>query len=383
MSKKTVKPQIILLLSCIALLLLVGMYILVRWSADTVAQKQGTEGETFIDQIIAHSEQERIRESVEMADDLSAYAANLINGGPSRDGVAPIEDPQFISVEEVGDFLEDASPVFVLEMNGEVKVYPQKILVWHEVVNDAVGGEPVAITYSPLSGSVVGFSRRINEQETTFGTSGYLLNSNLVLYDRATKTLWPQVLGMGIAGDGRGEVLGRVPVFWSTWKDVRDSYPEALILSENTGFTRSYGYDPYGSYLESGTYYDAGGPLFPVMHEDDRFSAKTVMIGMIFDGKPIAVQKEGLQDEQKKYTDINGERVLLFWDAQLETVRVLKDTSERTYEIRENTLIANDGTVWQFDGRQVEGEEAMEQVPFSDLMWFSWVAYYPGTEILE
>ena len=169
--------------------------------------------------------------------------------------------------------------MFGLEYRGVIKAYPQKILVWHEIVNEEIGGEELSITYCPLTGSAVGFRgrSRLDGAALTFGTTGKLVNSNLLMYDRQTDSQWPQILGVAIAGPNKGVVLDEIPLVWTTWGQWRAKYPQTLVLSTETGFFRAYGSDPYGSYDRSGTYYDSGPPFFPVMAADPRFPDKHVV----------------------------------------------------------------------------------------------------------
>jgi hypothetical protein len=175
--------------------------------------------------------------SVPGTDSLNALANAQLSGGPRPDGIPAIDDPRFFgSMKEANRFLDPGDIVFGIVRNGEARAYPQRILVWHEIVNDVVGGEPLAITYCPLTGTAIGFKRG----STTFGVSGMLVNSNLVMFDRATGSRWPQILGRSIEGDHAGNRLEEFPVIWTTWERWRQAYPETRVLSDRTGFVRNY-----------------------------------------------------------------------------------------------------------------------------------------------
>lgn len=293
-----------------------------------------------------------VGESIDLQDELSAFADNLESGGPPPDGIPPVDEPEYISVEGADDFLEDESRVFVVDINGEVKIFPQQVLVWHEIVNDTFGGEDLSVTYCPLTGTAIGYKNQFDNVHSDFGTSGKLLNSNLVMYDRETDSLWPQILGTAITGDSRGTELDTFPVHWAKWVDAKAVYPDALVLSKKTGFIRSYGFDPYGSYLNEGTYYDSGNPFFPLMNEDDRLDPKTVVIAIKNGDEQMAVLKSKVEAEKLVQVTVGGELINLNWDEALKTV-------------------------------MVKSAATGEWVTSFDSMWFPWVAYYPKTALVE
>ena len=199
----------------------------------------------------------------------------IVSGGPPPDGIPSIDDPKFISVQEAGRFLEDSDFVLGLNINGDIRAYPLQILVWHEIVNDNVGGIPVAVTYCPLCFTNQVFNRSLDDgQEVVeFGTSGKLYNSNLVMYDRTSKSLWSQAMAEGIVGKYAGTKLERVPFDVAYWKEWKQLYPESKILSRDTGSNRPYGVDPYGDY------YTNSDVLFPVSNKDNRLGLKEIVVG--------------------------------------------------------------------------------------------------------
>jgi hypothetical protein len=140
----------------------------------------------------------------------------------------------------------------------------------------------------------------------TFGTSGKLVNSNLLMYDRQTDSQWPQILGIAIDGKSKGTALEEIPLVWTQWSRWRQQQPDTVVLSTDTGYFRSYGTDPYGSYDKSGTYYDSGAPLFPVMANNDRFSPKEVVVGVKVNGRQTAVSKQGLRKKSVINTTLSG-----------------------------------------------------------------------------
>lgn len=297
---------------------------------------------------------------------LDAIYENIRSGGPPADGIPPIENPKYISMEEADKNLDNRDVVFVAELGDKVLIYPQKILVWHEIVNEEIDGEKVTISYCPLTGSAIGFKGKLSFGETDFGTSGKLSNSNLVMYDRETGSYWPQILGMAVSGDLKGQRLEEFPVIFTRWENAKVVYGteaetrirEVKVLSENTGYIRNYNSDPYGSYLTQGNYYDSGRIFFPVMNQDSRFKDKEVVMGgrIIVNGeeKPFAILKSSVRDKGSMEFEIAGEGLRAVYDESLDTVRVFRNS-----------------------------EDSEELVNTFDVMWFAWVAFYPETEVFE
>jgi hypothetical protein len=321
---------------------------------------------------------------------LEDFTKNIQSGGPPKDGIPPIDRPKYVSADDAEKFLKSNEIVFGLDYQGMVKAYPQKILVWHEIVNDEVKGEKLAITYCPLTGSAVAFRGRSWEGAMlTFGTSGKLINSNLLMYDRQTDSQWPQILGIAIDGKHKGAVFEEIPLAWTRWSRWRRRYPETLVLSTDTGYFRSYGKDPYGSYDQSGTYYDSGAPFFPVMAKDDRHAPKEVVVGVKANGRQMALHKQTLRSKKLANTKLGGVPLAAFYDPDLDVVRVfVRRLKDKTINFSfEKGRIVDDltGSSWTAEGRSVEGKTAgtqLKQQASYDVMWFGWYAFFPETHVL-
>jgi hypothetical protein len=318
---------------------------------------------------------------------LDKFYDNIRSGGPPKDGIPPIDVPQYITVDLADAKLDDDDVVFVMDLGDTVKVYPQRILVWHEIVNDKVDNKIVSITYCPLTGSTIGYYGELGEYDSDYGTSGKLINSNLVMYDRETDSYWPQILGTSIRGARKGETLNTFNVIWSRWDLVKKKFPDALVLSEATGFIRSYGRDPYGQYIDKNSYYNSGGPFFPVMNEDNRLEPKEVVIGIKHRGKKLAISKKNAL-EQKVINLILGDTpIVAIYDNSLDAVRVFSrtlDDSELSFTEQEGVIVDQTGSTWSFKGIGLSGEHAgkrLEPITHFDVMWFGWVSYYPESEI--
>ncbi|MDA1197010.1 MAG: DUF3179 domain-containing protein [Nanoarchaeota archaeon] len=282
------------------------------------------------------------------------HPSKIIGGGPPKGGIGvdrgiPALDSgnlNFVSVAEASAFIADDELVLVVQHNGEEKVYPLQIMVWHEIANDVVGGDPLAITYCPLCGSGIAYDRRImadgSLKVARFGTSGKLYNSNLVMYDDLTDTYWQQIDGKAIIGDLAGQELQAVSIDTVVWRDLAGMHPDALVLSQDTGISRAYGRDPYGSYYEDSFLF------FPVDNENDSVHPKTVIFGIEVDGVYKAYREDDLVEAEVISDTVNGI-----------SLTVKRDSV---------------GIVTVVDAF---GNEIVKERDF----WFAWYAFHPETEL--
>ena len=193
-----------------------------------------------------------------------------LSGGPGKDGIPAIDDPKFVPLSEFNR--PNNIQAIVLVGESTTKVYPYNILTWHEIVNDDFEGTPVAITFCPLCGSAIVYNRTLpNGEVSTFGVSGSLLESNMIMYDRATENLWQQSTGKTLAGSFHSAKLKLEPFQLLTLGDVRETHPDALVLSEDTGHRRNYGRNPYAGYEDSESF------IFRPSNLDATFPSKTIM----------------------------------------------------------------------------------------------------------
>jgi len=171
----------------------------------------------------------------------------IMSGGPPKDGIPSIDTPVFKPMAEVKD-LTAHEPVIGLEVGGDARAYPLRVLIWHEIVNDIVGGQPVTITYCPLCNSAVVYDRRMDGRVLDFGTTGKLRNSDLVMYDRQTESWWQQFTGEAIVGTYLGSALTLVPARLESFSEFRSRHPEGQVLVPNDPNMRQYGTNPYAGY---------------------------------------------------------------------------------------------------------------------------------------
>jgi hypothetical protein len=249
-----------LLRAALLLLVLVSSAFAQRtWDTDILAETFGFNEET--------------KRSVELG--------ALMQGCPRRDCIPSIDQPKYVSAESA-KHVDDSESVIAININGDARAYPTRILDHHEIVNDTIGGEPIAVTWCPLCGSAVGVRRELGGEVTELGVSGVLYNSDLVFYDRKTETLWDQIEAKGIVGPLTGETLEFVPVTMTKWGRWRTAHPDTKVLAEDTGFDFDYSKDRYAEYRESTRLF------MPVSNTDDRVHPKTVVYGFNLDDGPIA-----------------------------------------------------------------------------------------------
>ncbi len=326
---------------------------------------------------------------------------DLLSGGPPPDGIPAIDDPQHQPVGDV-DWLDDDEPVLSLTVGEETRAYPLRVLTWHEIANDVVGGVPVAVTYCPLCNSGVAFERTVEGEETTFGVSGLLYADNLVMFDRATESLWPQLTGRAAVGVRTGTELRSIPVGTVGWAQFRDEHPDALVLSRETGHDRDYGRNPYVGYDDPGS-----DPLFPLPEElDRRLPAKARVVGVGTGDDAVAVERSRLASVGAVAVDV-GERPVTLWHlpgqrsalgaaeiaegAEIGTVAafVARLDGEELRFARDAAGAVTDeatGSTWNAFGRATDGPLAGQRLRPAvhlDTFWFSWVAFQPDTELVS
>lgn len=325
----------------------------------------------------------------------------LLSGGPPRDGIPSIDDPQFISPAEAEEWLAGNEPVIAVEFNGDIRAYPLQILTWHEIVNDTVGDVPIIVTFCPLCNSAIVFERIVNGEPTEFGTSGLLRNSDLVMYDRRTETLWQQFTGEGLIGDRAGNRLTFLPSAIISFDNFREAHPDGLILSRETGFARDYGRNPYAGYDTIGS-----TPFLFRGELDDRLPAVARVVTVSLpNGIDVAYPLRMLFDAGV-INDAQGDQNLVIFHvggtasalgnaiiADAEDVGAtgvfdpVLDGQLLTFRKEGEAIIDNEtGSTWNIVGQAVAGElegQQLTRIIHADHFWFSWAAFRPDTIIYE
>lgn len=309
-----------------------------RWLATIVLMMSATTSAQRSFEINILEETFGYDDSTKKSIDLS----QLNQGCGRRDCIPSIDNPKYVTAKNALHLTDDAA-VITLSYEGEYRAYPVRILDQHEIVNDTIAGDPLAITWCPLCGSAVGISRRVSGRVTEFGVSGLLYNSDLVLYDRETETLWDQIEARGIVGPLTGEKLDLVPVSMSRWSTWRAAHPDTLVLSPDTGFDSDYSADRYAKYRGSKSL------MFPVSDEDKRMHAKSVVFGFDLETTTVAYAESLLREHGTYRHDLNGEGV--------------------------SVTLHDDGSVTLQRGERVH-------TPVR-LFWFAWFTFHPETDLVR
>jgi Protein of unknown function (DUF3179) len=229
-------------------------------------------------------------------------------GGPGKDGIPALEHPRFAPASTV-DWLAFREPVIELAVGREVRAYPLQILIWHEIVNDQVGGTPVAVTFCPLCDTAIAFDRRVGGRTLSFGTTGNLRNSDLVMYDRQTESWWQQFGGEALVGHYAGKRLRQLPARIVAWREFARRYPHGLVLTRNTGFSRPYGQNPYSGYDDAST-----PPFFPAAHANDqRLPPKERVVFLERGNDAAVVPFSVLQRRHIVRVTVGGHRLVVRW----------------------------------------------------------------------
>jgi hypothetical protein len=325
--------------------------------------------------------------------------SEILSGGPPKDGIPALKDPQFVSVSEADSWLKPVEPVILVQVEDDARAYPIQILIWHEIANDTVGGEPLVVTFCPLCNTAIAFKRTVNGQVLDFGTTGRLRYSNLIMYDRQTETWWQQATGEAIVGELLGTQLAFYPASMISWQDFKSLHPDGEVLSRETGYPRSYGSNPYLGYD------DVNNPPFLYRGPDTPRQLPPVARVLTIDlnGEAVAYPYETLEKIGAANDTVGGEAVVVFWQAgtvsplDRATTASGRDVGaaaafSRTIDEQILTFAANNGTIkdnetgstWNVLGIAESGPLAGAQLtPVVSInhFWFSWAAFKPQTRI--
>jgi hypothetical protein len=326
--------------------------------------------------------------------------SELIPGGPGKDGIPSIDHPKFVSQEDASEWLQGREPVISLEINGEARAYPIQILMWHEIVNDILGGKSVVVTFCPLCYSAIVFDSRVHGEMHEFGVSGMLRHSDMIMYDRITESLWQQFSGEALVGDYTGYELTIIPSQLISFDQFREAYPGAEVLSRETGHRRNYGNNPYAGYD------DINNSPFLLREEvPDKISPMEKVIGVRTEQEVKGYTYSITRVKRVLHDIVGGEPVVIFHvDGMASALDnrtiyrsrddgatgvfspVLKnehlDFEFRRGEIRDK----NTGSIWSVSGRATGGPlkgEQLETKIYGDYFAFAWLVFYPETEMFE
>ncbi|MFZ5921906.1 MAG: DUF3179 domain-containing protein [Chloroflexota bacterium] len=325
----------------------------------------------------------------------------IFSGGPPKDGIPSIDDPKFETITYADLWLGDREPVILVRVGDDARAYPIQVLMWHEIVNDEVGGLPLTITFCPLCNTAIAFERQVGDRVLDFGTTGRLRYSNLIMYDRQTETWWQQADGLAIAGDLTGTQLAFYPAAIVAWSEFTQAYPEGKVLSRETGFVRDYGRNPYEGYddVNSSPFLYQGPPT------PGRLLPMARVLTVDFSGEAVAYPYDTLA-ELSVVNDTVGEReIVVLWQAGATSpldegtvaggkrvgtaAAYSRDLDGQTLTFTFDGGSIRDeqtGSTWDALGRALSGPlegETLDPVVAINHFWFSWAAFRPDTRIFE
>ncbi len=326
--------------------------------------------------------------------------SEIMSGGPPKDGIPALNTPKFISVSAADTWLRPNEPVIFFQVGDDARAYPIQILIWHEIVNDTVGGVPVAITFCPLCNTAIAYERNVNGHVLDFGTTGRLRYSNLVMYDRQTESWWQQAIGQAIVGQFTGTKLVSRPAAIIAWSTFKAAHPEGRVLSRDTGYDRAYGRNPYQGYDDVGQspFLYSGPPTPGVLRPMTR-----VLIAL--DGEAVAYPFDILKNVHVVNDTVGKTGVVVLWTSgtssplDTDTVAGGRDVGAATVYLRTlngqlltfkfggaNFVDKETGSVWDLLGRATSGQFAgktLTPVVAVNSFWFAWAAYQPHTRVFQ
>ena len=325
--------------------------------------------------------------------------AEIFSGGVPRDGIPPLDNPNFTTVADADRWLEGQEPVIAFELNGAAKAYPLQILTWHEIVNDTVGGIPVVATFCPLCNSAIVFERTLDGVVYDFGVSGNLRNSDLIMWDRQTESWWQQLTGAAIVGELTGQQLRLLPSSIVAWQDFKAAYPDAAVLSRDTGYRRNYGANPYVGYDRVDQ-----PPFLFFGRQDDRLLPMERVAALTVGDAAAAFPFALLKREGVVHYRVGGQDLAVFFQPGARSAldgSSIADSKEvgatgvfdRDFEGQRLTFQsdgagftdAETGSRWNILGQATAGPLAGGQltpIVHANHFWFAWAAFRPDTEVV-
>ncbi len=325
--------------------------------------------------------------------------SEFASGGPGRDGIPPIDKPKFVSQESADEWLADNEPVLVVELGGQARAYPIQILMWHEVVNDELAGRPIAVTFCPLCNSSLVFDRRLDGRELTFGTTGNLRNSDLVMWDRQTESWWQQLTGEAVVGELTDKRLRALASQTLSFKDFRESLPSGDVLSRDTGFERNYGDNPYEGYDTPDQQ-----PFLFEGETDERLAAKERVAAVFIGDDAAVVPFSRLRKNPVASFDLAGTPVAVMFKAgvasALDDAKISESDDVGTsaafdrrlegrtldFERRGDAIVDRQTrSTWDITGRATDGPlrgKRLKAVRSDQQFWFALAAFLPDARIV-
>lgn len=308
--------------------------------------------------------------------------SEVLDGGPGKDGIPSIDNPIFIEVSnpEVDEFISDNDLIIGIAKGNVAKAYPHYILDWHEIVNDVVDGDLVTISYCPLTGTAFGWRSFSNGSDSTFGGSGLIYNSNLILYDRNTDSNWSQLKVQCVNGSQIEDIPINVDVIETTWGTWKTLYPNTKVLSNETGFPRNYSQYPYGNYKTNHDRF-----VFPVSPMSSALPNKERIHAILNNNKSKVYEFSNFTNGNAIRDNFNGKEYLIVGNE--ETIYSFELNISQTnltfeYDFNNSEIFFkdNENNKWSVFGKAVEGPRMGEKLKVANAVmsyWFAIAAFYP------
>ena len=305
-------------------------------------------------------------------------------GGVVQDGIPPLRDPEMISIKEA-DYLEDDNVVFGIEINGDARAYPKRILAWHEMFTDTIGGVEIAGVYCTLCGTVIPYKTKFKGTQYSLGTSGFLYRSNKLMYDKATQSMWSTTRGVPVLGPlvGKGIELEFESVVTTTWGEWRKRHPDTTVLSLETGHSRDY-----GEGVAYNEYFSSDRLMFNTPFMDDRLKNKREVLALRFAAAPdqqLAIDTAFLEKNHVYENKIGQQSFVVLTDKS--GANRVYDPKGLSFESYDRGLVAVDGKggKWQVEEQWLLAEDGtkLPRLPYHRAFWFGWRAAFPETQLIN
>jgi len=304
-------------------------------------------------------------------------------GGVVQDGIPPLRAPKMLTVEEE-DYLSDKNIIFGIQINGDARAYPKRILAWHEMFVDEIGGEKIAGVYCTLCGTVIAYNTMANGVNYNLGTSGFLYRSNKLMYDKKTQSLWNTIEGKPVIGPlaGQGIALESFSVVTTTWKEWKALHPDTKVLSLDTGHKRNY--DEGVAYNR---YFSTDKLMFNVPKSDKRLKNKDEVLVVRTDGyqdDPLAISAKFLK-RNKVYQDKIGDTKFVVLTDKSGGNRVYESGDYQFMETKHNLAIDKNGGRWIIKEEYLENQDGkiLKRLPYHRIFWFAWYNTYENTRLVK
>ena len=342
--------------------------------------------------------------TVEFKTDWSRHCVpyrQIFSGGPPKDGIPALNAPKFVSVSTADTWLKPNEPVILFQAGDDARAYPIQILIWHEIVNDTVGGVPVTVTFCPLCNTAIAYERTVNGRVLDFGTTGRLRFSNLIMYDRQTESWWQQAIGQAIVGQLTGTQLVPRPAAIIAWATFKTAHPDGRVLSRDTGYERPYGQNPYQGYdnVNQSPFLYSGPPTPGVL----RPMARVLIVNL--GGEAVAYPFDALKKVHVINDTVGKTDIVVLWapgtasPLDTDTIAGGRDVGSATVYVRTlgrlhltftfegiHVVDKETGSVWDLLGRATSGQlvgKTLTPVVAVTSFWFAWAAYQPKTRVYQ